>query len=71
MSWRWDTEPLSWRDKCSRCGQALRIQGDGGIVIWTDGKHYHVSCLLDQLAFASPLPQGPTADSVSHWGIMP
>jgi hypothetical protein len=71
MSWRWNTEPLNWRDKCSRCQQSLRVQGDGGIVIWTDGKHYHVSCLLDQLAFASPLPQGPTADSVSHWGIMP
>ena len=36
MSWRWNTEPLSWKDKCSRCQQPLRVQGDGGIVIWTD-----------------------------------
>jgi hypothetical protein len=71
MSWRWDTEPLSWRDKCSRCGQPLLVQGDGGIVIWTDSKHYHVSCLLDRLAWSPLPPQGRTADSVSHWGIMP
>jgi hypothetical protein len=71
MSWRWNTEPLSWRDKCSKCQLPLRVQGDAGIVIWTDSKHYHVSCLLDQLGVGSPLPQEPTADSVSHWGIMP
>ena len=71
MSWRWNTEPLSWRDTCSRCQQPLRVQGDGGIVIWTDSKHYHVSCLLDRLAFGSPLSQGPMGDSVAHPGIMP
>ena len=71
MSWRWNTEPLSWKDKCSVCQQPLRVQRDGGIVIWTDSKHYHVWCLLDRLAFGSPPPQGPTADSVSDWGIIP
>ena len=60
MSWKWNTDPLSWKDKCSVCQQPLRVQGDGGIVIWTDSKHYHVWCLLDRLArlsFGSPLPQ--------------
>jgi hypothetical protein len=70
MSWRWNTEPLSWRDKCSTCQQPLCVQADGGIVTWTDSQHYHVSCLLDRLAW-SPLPAGPTGDSVSHWGITP
>ena len=50
MSWKWNTEPLSWKDKCSVCQQPLRVQGDGGIVIWTDRKDYHVWCLLDRLA---------------------
>ena len=71
MNWRWNTEPLSWKDRCSMCQEPLRVQGDGGIVIWTDSKHYHVWCLLDRLAFGSPLPQAATAESVSHWGIMP
>ena len=53
------------------CEHPLRARGDGGIVIWTDGKHYHVWCLLDRLAFVSPLPQSATADSVSHWGLQP
>jgi hypothetical protein len=56
------------------CQQPLRVQGDGGIVIWTDSKHYHVWCLLDQLArlaFGSPLPQRAAADGLSHWGPMP
>jgi hypothetical protein len=71
MSWKWNTEPLSWKDKCLMCQQPLRVEGDGGIVIWTDSQHYHVCCLLDRLAFGSPLPQRATADSVSHWGLMP
>ena len=71
MSWKWNTEPLSWKDKCSRCEQPLRVQGDGGIVIWTDGKQYHVRCLLDRLAFVSAAPQRATADSLSHWGLEP
>jgi hypothetical protein len=53
------------------CQQPLRVQGDGAIVIWTDGKHYHVWCLLDRLAFGSTLAPTATADSVSHWGMMP
>ena len=71
MSWKWNTGPLSWKDKCSMCHQPLRVQGDGGIVIWTDSKHYHVWCLLDRLAFGSLLPLRATADSVSHWGLQP
>jgi hypothetical protein len=70
----WNTDPLSWRDKCSVCQQPLRVQGDGGIVVWTDSKHYHVWCLLDglaRLAFGNPLPQRAAADSASHWGPMP
>jgi hypothetical protein len=71
MSWKWNTDPLSWKDKCSVCRQPLRVQGDGGIVIWTDSKHYHVWCLLDRLACGWPLPQRATRDSVSHWGVTP
>ena len=71
MSWRWNTDPLSWKDKCSVCGEPLRVQGDGGIVIWTDGEHYHVWCLLDRLAFGSTPPPRATADSASHWGPLP
>jgi hypothetical protein len=71
MSWKWNTDPLSWKDKCSVCRQPLRVQGDGGIVIWTDSKHYHVWCLLDRLACGWPLPQRATRDSVSHWGLTP
>lgn len=71
MSWKWNTGPLAWNDKCSMCGQPLRGQGDGGIVTWTDSKHYHVSCLLDRLAFPSPAPQVATEDFVSHWGPQP
>ena len=71
MTWKWNTEPLSWRDKCGTCLQPLRVQGDGGIVIWTDDKHYHVCCLLDRLACGNPLPPRATADSASHWGLMP
>jgi NADH:ubiquinone reductase (H+-translocating) len=56
--------------KCSMCQQPLRVQGDGGVVIWTDCRQYHVSCLLDRLAIASPSPQ-TAVDSVSHWGIVP
>jgi hypothetical protein len=68
MSWKWNIEPLSWKDKCWVCQQPLRIQLDGGIVTWSDNKHYHVWCLLDRLALASPLPQRLTTDSASHWG---
>ena len=71
MSWKWNTEPLGWKETCSMCQQPLRVQGAGGIVIWTDSKHYHVWCLLDLLAFCSPLPPTATADSVSHWGLVP
>ena len=71
MSWKWNTGPLTLKDKCSMCEQPLRTQGDGGIVTWTDSKHYHLSCLLDRLAFPSPVPQPSTADFVSHWGPQP
>jgi hypothetical protein len=71
MSWKWNTDPLSWKDKCSVCQQPLRVHGDGGIVTWTDRKHYHVWCILDQLASGRPLPQVATADSASHWGRAP
>jgi hypothetical protein len=71
MSWKWNTAPLGWKDKCSMCEQALRVLGDGGIVIWTDSKHYHIGCLLDRLASGGALPQAVTADSVSHWGPVP
>lgn len=72
MSWTWNIEPLNWKDKCCGCLQTLRAQGDAGIVIWTDSKHYHVGCLLDRLAFGrSLLPQGVATDSVSHWGSLP
>jgi hypothetical protein len=72
MSWTWNIDPLSWKDKCSGCRQPLRVQGDGGIVTWTDSEHYHVGCLLDRLAFGRPLlPQATTTDSVSHWGPVP
>src|SRR5262245_31706549 len=71
MSWKWNTGPLGWKDRCSTCRQPLRVQGDSGIVIWTDSKHHHVSRLLDRLAFGSPLAPTATADSVSHWGLMP
>lgn len=64
MSWKWNTGPLSWKDRCSMCLQPLRVQGDAGIVIWTDSNHYHVWCLLDRLAFGSPLPPRATANSV-------
>jgi len=52
------------------CQQALRGQCDGGIVIWTDSKQYHVTCLLDRLA-APPSPTQPRDDdrSLSHWGM--
>jgi AraC-like DNA-binding protein len=36
------------------CRQPLRVQGDGGIVIWTDSKHYHVSCLVGSAGFWQP-----------------
>jgi hypothetical protein len=71
MNWKWNIDPLSWKDKCSLCRQSLRVQGDGGIVTWTDRKHYHVWCLLDRLALGSPLPQVAMADSGSHWGSAP
>lgn len=71
MSWKWNTEPLSWKDTCFMCQQPLRVQGDGGVVIWTDGQHYHVSCLLDRLATGSLPAQMTTANSVSHWGLVP
>lgn len=71
MSWKWNTGPLGWKDKCAMCEQLLRTQGDGGIVTWTDSKHYHVSCLLDRLAFPSPDPLVATEDFVSHWGPQP
>jgi hypothetical protein len=71
MSWKWNTEPLSWKDTCSMCQQPPRVQGDGGIVIWTDSKHHHLWCLLDRLAFGSPLPARTTADSMSHRGLQP
>ena len=41
MSWKWNTEPLYWRDKCSMCEQPLRAKQDSGIVSWTDSKQYH------------------------------
>jgi hypothetical protein len=53
------------------CQQPLRVQGDGGVVIWTDGKHYHVSCLLDRLAVGGPSTPMTIVDSVSHWGLVP
>jgi hypothetical protein len=62
---------MTWKDKCSMCDQPLRMQRDGGIVTWIDSKHYHVSRLLDQLAFPSPVPEAATADFVSHWGPQP
>jgi hypothetical protein len=69
MSWTWNIDPLSWKDKCSGCCQPLRVHGDAGIVKWTDSKHYHVGCLLDRLAFGRPmLPHEAMTDSVSHWG---
>ena len=71
MRWKWNMDPLSWKEKCSVCWQPLRVQADGGIVTWTDSNHYHVWCLLDQLAFSRALPQQTIADSVSHWGQMP
>jgi hypothetical protein len=71
MSWKWNTEPLSWKNTCSMCQRPLRIEGDGGVVIWTDSKHYHVSCLLDRLASETPAPEMATLDSVSHWGLVP
>ena len=71
MSWKWNTDPLSWKDKCSVCQQPLRVQGDGGIVTWTDRNHYHVWCILDQLASGRSLPQVALADSASHWGLAP
>ena len=71
MSWRWNTDPLSWKDKCSVYREPLRVQGDGGIVVWTDRQHYHVWCLLDRLAYGSSSPQRATADSASHWGPIP
>jgi hypothetical protein len=53
MSWKWNTEPLGRKDKCSMCQQSLRVQGDGGIVIWTDSNHYHVwSCWIGWLSGA-------------------
>ena len=70
MSWKWNTEPLSWTEKCSVCQQPLRVQGDSGIVIWTDSKHYHVWCLLDRLALGSALAPRAAADSVFPWGPM-
>jgi len=36
MSWKWNTEPLSWKDKCSMCQQPLRVQGDGGVALRND-----------------------------------
>ena len=69
--WKWNTDPLSWKDKCSVCQQSLRVLGDGGIVTWTDSKHYHVWCLLDRLArlaLGSPLVPRPAASGVWHWG---
>ena len=29
MNWKWNTEPLGWKDRCSVCQQPLRVQGDG------------------------------------------
>jgi len=71
LNWKWNTGPLSWRDTCFMCQQALRIQGDGGVVTWTDDKHYHLSCLLDRLAIGRPSVPMTTIDSVSHWGLVP
>ena len=71
MSWKWNTGPLTWKDKRSMCEQPLRTHGDGGIVTWTDSKHYHVSCLLERLGFPRPAPEAATADFVSHWGPQP
>jgi len=70
MTWKWNTAPLGWEDKCSMCQQPLRRERDGGIVIWTDSKQYHIACLLDRLA-ASPDPPQPRDDdrSLSHWGM--
>ena len=72
MSWRWNTAPLGWEDRCCGCLQSLRLQADGGIVVWTDRNRYHVSCLLDTLAREEPPPVPiASAASVSHWGLMP
>ena len=32
--------------------------------------HYHVSCLLDRLAFGSAIYPTATVESVSHWGAV-
>jgi hypothetical protein len=69
MSWKWNTEPLCWRNKCSMCEQPLRTQQDGGIVMWTDSKQYHVACLLDRLASEEPATAPDEAHGVSHWGM--
>lgn len=66
MNWKWCTEPLGWKDKCSTCQQSLRCLGDGGVVIWTDSKHHHVWCLVDRLAFGGSLPERATPDGISH-----
>ena len=69
MNWKWHTEPLYWRDKCSMCEQPLRVQQDGGIVVWTDSKRYHIPCLLDRLASPAPASAEGEVRSVSHWGM--
>ena len=71
MSWKWNIEPLSWKDKCSVCQQPLRVQGDSGIVIWTDRKHYHVWCLLDRLALASPVMASTSHGAARNSGESP
>jgi len=71
MNWKWNTDSLTWNDKCSMCQEPLQAQGDGGVVLWTDSKQYHVSCLLDRLAAGSPHAQMETVDGVSHWGFVP
>ena len=67
MSWKWSTDPLSWGDKCAMCRVALRTDMDGGIVIWTDGRLYHVWCLLDRLALEHS-PQAAAMKRAKHWG---
>jgi hypothetical protein len=66
MSWKWNTEPLYWRDKCSMCEQPLRAKQDSGIVIWTDSKQYHTPCLLDRLASEAPATARGEVRRVSH-----
>jgi hypothetical protein len=45
MSWSWFTGPLTYKDRCTLCGEPL--QKEAAVVLWTDGYRYHVGCLLN------------------------